>query len=33
MVYPAGRGAVAADALIRLAAPLEMAAPSMEQVA
>jgi acyl-CoA synthetase (NDP forming) len=33
MVYPAGAGAIAADALIRLLAPLETAAPTMEQVA
>ncbi len=33
MVYPAGQGAIAADALIRLAAPLEAPAAIMEQVA
>jgi len=33
MVYPAGRGVVVADALIRLAAPLEAAAEALEQVA
>jgi acetyl-CoA synthetase len=33
MVYPAGQGVVAADALIRAAAPLEFAAKPMEDVA
>jgi acetate---CoA ligase (ADP-forming) len=33
MVYPAGQGAIAADALIRLAAPLESEEKTMEQVA
>jgi acetate---CoA ligase (ADP-forming) len=33
MVYPAGQGAIASDALIRLAAPLERTERSMEQVA
>jgi acetate---CoA ligase (ADP-forming) len=33
MVYPAGEGVIAADALIRLAAPIERAGKAMEQVA
>jgi acetyl-CoA synthetase len=33
MVYRAGEGVIAADALIRLAAPIERQAPTMEQVA
>jgi acyl-CoA synthetase (NDP forming) len=33
MVYRTGEGAIAADALIRLAAPIERQAPTMEQVA
>jgi acetyl-CoA synthetase len=33
MIYPAGQGVVVADALIRLAAPLEVATEALEQVA